>query len=254
MNHKQNILWWLYLTAFLAVFGMYGCSSTPKEVTENDSFAVDSFKTEIPFATPEIIRMHETNLAREYHIGPGDEIQIDVWNRQKLSGEHLVGPYGYITLPMHGDFKIGGLNRFEAAKAIADIYLKYYDDPIATVKILKYLNNRVYVMGRVSNPGIIHFSGDGTLLVPWQCPADFPQGTKPYFCQSAILSAERIRLSGLTCYGCFKGQTSSSTSAWPTMISYISRNLRMQQYLSWVRSSNQDHTRFRPPAFPCWTH
>jgi len=181
VNHKQNILWWLYLTAFLAVFGMYGCSSTPKEVTENDSFAVDSFKTEIPFATPEIIRMHETNLAREYHIGPGDEIQIDVWNRQKLSGEHLVGPYGYITLPMHGDFKIGGLNRFEAAKAIADIYLKYYDDPIATVKILKYLNNRVYVMGRVSNPGIIHFSGDGTLLEALAMSGGLPTRDKTIF-------------------------------------------------------------------------
>jgi len=186
MNYKQNILLLLSLAAFLVVSGLFGCSTTPQEIKaaaieESGDFDVDSLEYEIPFATPEIIRMHETNLAQEYLMGPGDLIRIDVWNRQKLSGEHIVGPYGGITLPMHGDFKIGELNRFAAAKAITDIYLKYYDDPIVTVKILKYLNNKVYVLGRVSNPGVIHFSGGGTLLEALSMSGGLPTRDKTIF-------------------------------------------------------------------------
>ncbi len=145
-------------------FLLHGCRTPVVEIKATENIEVESLKTEIPFATPEIIRMHEANMVREYRIGPGDVIRVDIWNRPKLTGEHVVGPYGHITLSMHGEFKIGGLKRNAAAAVISKIYRKYYDDPITTVTVLKFLNNKVYVLGRVSNPGIVHFTGGGTLL------------------------------------------------------------------------------------------
>ena len=158
-----------------------GCSTPPKVLEDDAEFGIDPFQKEIPFATPEVIRAHEANLKREYQIGPGDHIRVDVWNREKLSGEHVVGPFGKVTLPMIGVFEIGGLKRQESAARIADIYANYYDDPLVTVQILKYLNNKVYVLGRVSNPGVIHFKGDGTLLEALSLAGGLPTRDKTIF-------------------------------------------------------------------------
>jgi polysaccharide export outer membrane protein len=160
---------------------MAGCSTPPKLIEDNAEFAVDPSKREIPYATPEVIRAHEANLRQEYRIGPGDLVRIDVWNRERLSGEHVVGPFGKVTLPMVGVFEIGGLNRQDAAARIADMYSQYYDDPLVTVKILKFLNNKVYVLGRVSNPGVIHFNGDGTLLEALSLAGGLPTRDKTIF-------------------------------------------------------------------------
>jgi polysaccharide export outer membrane protein len=172
---------WLFSLLILLSLNIFACSNAPKVIETTENFSVDGYKTEIPFATPEIIRLHETNLKQEYLMGPGDLVEIEVWNREKLSGEHIVGPYGYITLPMHGNFKMGGLNREQASQAITNIYLKYYDDPITTVKIKKFMNNRVYVLGRVSNPGVIHFSGGGTLLEALSMAGGLPTRDKTIF-------------------------------------------------------------------------
>lgn len=158
-----------------------GCAPEIKNYGKNDKFNIDSSNTKIPFATPEVIRLHESNLKREYKIGPGDKINIQVWNRKKLSGDHTVGPFGMITLPMLGEFKIGGKSRGKSAKLIKTGYSKYYNDPVVTVKILKYLNNKVYVLGRVSNPGVIHFSGGGTLLEALSMAGGLPTRDKTIF-------------------------------------------------------------------------
>lgn len=165
----------------LLILTLSGCSTTVVEIKAEESFAADSLGTEISFATSEIIRLHEANLTRRYFIGPGDTIKVGVWNRPKLSGEHVVGPYGHITLPMLGEFKIGGLDRDDAAKSISESYTKYYDEPIVTVGILEYMNNKVYVLGRVSNPGVIHFSGRGTLLEALSLSGGLPTRDKTIF-------------------------------------------------------------------------
>ena len=177
---QRNMLWLLIITWGVAQYLM-SCSAPPKVIQDDADFRVDPFQREIPYATPEVLRAHEANLEREYIIGPGDQLRIEVWNRERLSGEHLVGPFGKITLPMIGIFEIGGLTREDAAARIADRYRKYYDDPLVTVKILQYLNNRVYVLGRVSNPGVIYFKGDATLLEALSLSGGLPTRDKTIF-------------------------------------------------------------------------
>ena len=172
---------WLLIIALLTVPYLAGCSPPPQVIEQEADFEVDPYEREIPYATPEVIRAHEANLKQEYRIGPGDQVRIEVWNRERLSGEHVVGPYGKITLPMTGVYEIGGLNRDEAAGQIKQLYQQYYDDPLVTVKILKYLNNKVYVLGRVSNPGVIHFNGDGTLLEALSLAGGLPTRDKTIF-------------------------------------------------------------------------
>jgi polysaccharide export outer membrane protein len=172
---------WLLIIALLTAPYLAGCSAPPQVLEQEADFEVDPYVREIPYATQEVIRAHEANLRQEYRIGPGDQVRIEVWNRERLTGEHLVGPYGKITLPMTGIYEIGGLNRDEAAGQIKQLYQQYYDDPLVTVKILKYLNNKVYVLGRVSNPGVIHFNGDGTLLEALSLAGGLPTRDKTIF-------------------------------------------------------------------------
>ena len=42
----------------------------------------------------------------EYTIGDGDELDVQVVSRPELSGPHLVGPDGKITLPLRGSFEV----------------------------------------------------------------------------------------------------------------------------------------------------
>ena len=161
----------IYIILFLAALMLSGCiTSYKKDAPVPDSMPLAEQKTDygnednIPFATPEVIRMHEANLAQEYSIGPGDMIKVEVWERPELSGEHLVGPFGNITLPLVGEFHIGNNTRKNAAETIKTAYSRLYNDPIVTVTIIKYMNNKVYVLGRVTNPGIIHLDGNATIL------------------------------------------------------------------------------------------
>lgn len=149
---------------FLILLVLCGCAKNPGIIDDNSSFEVSSFETEIPFASPEIVQLHEKNLATAYHMGPGDKIKIDVWNRPKLSNDHIVGPFGNITLPLLGEYNIGNKSRAQATDEITGLYTAYYNAPIVTIKINSYMNNKVYVLGRVSNPGVIHFDGGATLL------------------------------------------------------------------------------------------
>ena len=180
------------LSLFLS--GLWGCASAPVEIKDDKPFKTVEFESKIPYATPEILRIYEAGLEKEYLIGPGDVLKIGVWKRPDLAGEHVVGPHGLITLPMVGVYKIGGLSRDEAAKAIKKLYLKYYEDPLVTVGIEEYKNNKVFVLGRVDNPGIIHFDGTVTLLEALSMAGGLPTQDKSVFLSKCYIVRGRDQI------------------------------------------------------------
>ncbi|MDM8569372.1 polysaccharide biosynthesis/export family protein, partial [Thiotrichales bacterium HSG1] len=95
---------------------------------------------------------------KEYHLGTGDNINIDVWGYQELSGKHIVGPDGKITLPLVGPIKLTNLSREQAAKIISNKLSRYYLDLSVAVRVNEYASNRVLVLGRVSKPGEVQFN------------------------------------------------------------------------------------------------
>jgi polysaccharide export outer membrane protein len=112
----------------------------------------------------ELIREFEAAEEEVYHLGPGDEITVEVWGRPELTGKHVVGPDGRITLPLAGALKVSGLSRDEAPSEMAKAWTPYYSNLSVTMRIDKYTSNRVYVLGRVSSPGVLQFERQPTLL------------------------------------------------------------------------------------------
>jgi polysaccharide biosynthesis/export protein len=153
--------------SFAAIFilaGITGCAHRNADMTQGSS-PFDAYpSSDTSFTDQDVLDLYEASLSKEYYIGPGDRLKIEVWRRPELSGEHIVGPYGEITLNFLGQFKIGGKTVKEAVDSIKSLYEKYYDAPVVTVSISEYMNNKVYVLGGVSRPGMMRLDGNGTLL------------------------------------------------------------------------------------------
>ena len=108
-----------------------------------------------------------------YGIGPGDVINIVVWNHPELvlapagatlttdaSGLAAVGngyngsPDGLLQFPLLGTFEIAGLTENAAREEITRRLSKFLKNPQVTLRVQAYRAGRVYVDGEVRTPGL----------------------------------------------------------------------------------------------------
>lgn len=91
---------------------------------------------------------------RRYRIGPGDVLDIRVFNRPQLSREAVrVEGNGLIRMPMvDEDIRAVCLTEIELGKEIAQRYLRYIRRPQVEVFIKEYQSQPVAVIGSVRNP------------------------------------------------------------------------------------------------------
>ncbi|HZT33960.1 MAG TPA: polysaccharide biosynthesis/export family protein [Bryobacteraceae bacterium] len=131
---------------------------------------------ELQYSPAEALRAFEGTPEESYHLGEGDEINVQVWGRAEVSGKQVIGPDGRITLPLAGAIPLSGLTREEAAQAVRKVLSPYYTEPQVTVTIDRYTNERVYVLGRVSHPGALQFDRPPTLLDALSLAGGLPIG------------------------------------------------------------------------------
>ena len=127
-----------------------------------DSFVQPPARKEIVMTPPELLTKFQDTIIpqnndKNYHLGAGDVITIEVWGYPELSGKHFVGPDGQITLPLVGPVRVSEFSREHAAKVITDKLAPYYVDLSTTVRVEDYASNRILVLGRVTHPGEITF-------------------------------------------------------------------------------------------------
>jgi len=127
----------------------------------------------VPFQTPkkldkitpaDLLAAFEAPQEFDYVLGEGDEISVDVGGRPELTGSHLIGPDGNITLPYVGEMHFAGLTRTAAARAALTAWSPLYEGLNVTVKVTRYESNKIFVLGRVASPGVLHFDVQPTLL------------------------------------------------------------------------------------------
>jgi polysaccharide export outer membrane protein len=104
-----------------------------------------------------LLKRFEESGEPVYRLGAGDEIALSIAGRSEISGQHLVGPDGIITVPYAGPIEIGGATRDEAAERVQRALTPYYLDLSVTVGVMRYGSNRIVVIGRVENPGVLQF-------------------------------------------------------------------------------------------------
>lgn len=109
----------------------------------------------LPAPTP-AVAIPSATVAEDvrYRIGPGDVLDIRVFNRPQLSREAVrVEGNGMIRMPMiDEDIHAACLTEIELGKQIAQRYLRYIRRPQVEVFIKDYQSQPVSVIGSVRNP------------------------------------------------------------------------------------------------------
>jgi polysaccharide biosynthesis/export protein len=89
----------------------------------------------------------------DYRISPEDVLRISVWREEDLQGEVVVRPDGGISFPLVGDIVAAGRSPAELQAEITQRLSAYIPDAVVTVSVTELRGLRIYVSGRVANPG-----------------------------------------------------------------------------------------------------
>jgi polysaccharide export outer membrane protein len=88
----------------------------------------------------------------DYQLGPGDHINIQVFDEPDLSMDFRLNHSGILNYPFLGELKVAGLSVLELEKLITNgLRGKYLIDPDVTVSIEEY--RFFFINGEVNNPG-----------------------------------------------------------------------------------------------------
>jgi polysaccharide export outer membrane protein len=102
-----------------------------------------------------------------YQIGPGDQLEINVWRNPELSAKVPVRPDGKITTPLIEDLQAVGKHPADLAREIEQRLSKYIRDPAVTVLVTGFVGNateQVRVVGQASRPAALPYKQNMTLL------------------------------------------------------------------------------------------
>lgn len=187
---------YLFLLFFLVAI-LNGCSlfgidpQVSTAISPSAPFTVQKEKSSQQFASASIIRelsgVEESN--RQYKLGPGDIMDVTVWRRPELSRTNIVvAPDGLISLPKVGVININGLAIADITEKVQIILSKSYENPQVTIIVRQFHNNKAFVLGRVSEPGVVNFPGNGTLLEALALAGGLPHiGKDTFLTKCAII-------------------------------------------------------------------
>jgi polysaccharide biosynthesis/export protein len=114
-----------------------------------------------------------SNVPQPYVIGPGDVLQIIVWDHPELaaavgtnlaqsstrpgdpSSGFVVDQTGDLSFPYAGTLHVAGLRAEEVQKRLAAQLGKYFVKPQVTVRMASYRAHEVYVDGEFHTPGVV---------------------------------------------------------------------------------------------------
>ena len=181
----------------ISVFLFSGCAKLgidPEVSLEElppQPFQVEQQEEVKKFASADFIRelSKEKQDQKQYRLGPGDVLDISVWRRPEISRENvIVAPDGVISMPQVGILNVNGMTIAQATSEIKTILTSGYENPEVSLLVREYHNNKAFVLGRVSEPGVVNFPGNGTLLEALALAGGLPHiGKDTFLTKCAII-------------------------------------------------------------------
>ncbi|MCF8209017.1 MAG: polysaccharide export protein [Rhodoferax sp.] len=154
-------------TLLAALAGCAGPSALPGPGVDASVINPNFKPIEKPIAanllSKEDLALLEESVNPVYRIGSGDVVKLNVFGRAEVSGTHVVGPDGTITVPLAGDVLLNDLTREAARDLIHKRLQEYFTSPLTTFGIEQYTSNQVTVLGRVERAGMQKFPHPPTL-------------------------------------------------------------------------------------------
>ncbi|MCK5098215.1 MAG: polysaccharide biosynthesis/export family protein [Desulfobacteraceae bacterium] len=120
----------------------------------NKSLQILSIFFLILFLLPSINFAEDNILKKEYRIGAGDELNINVWKESDLNLESTrVRIDGKVTFPLLGDLQAAGLTPMALKEKIETKLSKFVESPTVTVTVLNSESKKFYILGEVEETG-----------------------------------------------------------------------------------------------------
>ena len=103
----------------------------------------------------------------EYSIGPGDSLQIFVWDHVDLSTNVQVRPDGKISTPLVEDLQAAGRTPTQLARDIEGVLKEYVRSPVVTVIMQGFVGEgaqQIRVVGQAVSPSALQYKQGMTIL------------------------------------------------------------------------------------------
>jgi polysaccharide export outer membrane protein len=100
-----------------------------------------------------------------YRLGPGDVLEVKVFEVEELSGAVIVDSRGLIAVPLLPAQCVAGLTTFQIGERLTDLYGRdLLRNPQINVSVREFHSQPVSILGAVENPGIYQLQGERRLL------------------------------------------------------------------------------------------
>ena len=97
-------------------------------------------------------------MMRSATLGPGDVVEIRVYQEKELSGQFRLGADGSFSYPLVGELKAEGVSAAELAKLITRrLEADYLREPQVSVFVKEFNSKKVFVLGEVRKPGTFRY-------------------------------------------------------------------------------------------------
>jgi polysaccharide export outer membrane protein len=103
----------------------------------------------------------------EYRIGPGDTLQVFVWNQSELTVTVPVRPDGMISTPLIAGVPAAGKTAPELARDLEKALAEYVRNPTVSVMVTGFVgtySDQIRVVGQAAKPQAIPYRANMTLL------------------------------------------------------------------------------------------
>ena len=92
-----------------------------------------------------------------YLISPFDTVSVSVYGQPDLAIRQRVSDSGYVSLPLLGNIRIGGLTAQDAQETIRRALIdgELLRDPAVTLAIEEFAPKQVTLLGQVTRPGAV---------------------------------------------------------------------------------------------------
>lgn len=100
-----------------------------------------------------------------YQLRHGDLLTVSVWKEEALRMEVRVLPDGSITFPLAGRVEVAGLTTPQVEERIAGKIKKFIPEAAVTVVVTGIDGSRVYVLGKVAQPGPVTLTSPSTTVL-----------------------------------------------------------------------------------------
>lgn len=100
-----------------------------------------------------------------YKLRHGDALTVAVWKEDALRMEVRVLPDGSITFPLAGRVEVAGLTSTQVEERIAGKIKQFIPEAVVTVVVTGIEGSRVYVLGKVTQPGPVTLISPSTTVL-----------------------------------------------------------------------------------------